>query len=233
LGQEVVISGIASTVPYTNSALDARSDKDAQYLKEGEYYTRLHPLLKVPTQTAQPMMIEEAVSEIREGDYLLKIDENIKNFNIMPHAPSRHVDAKVVSIFDGISESGQFQTITLNKGEADGLDKGTVLSLYKRSRQMKVDVEDGNQRNRSVAKYVSIPAEEVGLAMVYRTSENLASAIILESRTNINVGDVASEPGQDLDNMANDTVHVNNVPQDVHDTEHNEYNIMSNIRPKL
>ena len=233
LGQEVVISGIASTVPYTNSALDARSDKDAQYLKEGEYYTRLHPLLKVPTQTAQPMMSEEAVSEIREGDYLLKIDENIKNFNIMPHAPSRHIDAKVVSIFDGISESGQFQTITLNKGEADGLDKGTVLSLYKRSRQMKVDVEDGNQRNRSVAKYVSIPAEEVGLAMVYRTSENLASAIILESRTNINVGDVASEPGQDLDNMANDTVHVNNAPQDVHDTEHNEYNIMSNIRPKL
>ena len=69
--------------------------------------------------------------------------------------------------------------------------------------------------------------------MVYRTSENLASAIILESRTNINVGDVASEPGQDLDNMANDTVHVNNAPQDVHDTEHNEYNIMSNIRPKL
>ena len=233
LGQEVVISGIASTVPYTNSALDARSEKDAKYLQEGEYYTRLHPLMKVPTQTAQPMVIEEAVSEIREGDYLLKIDENIKNFNMMPHAPSRHIDAKVVSIFDGISESGQFQTITLNKGEADGLDKGTVLSLYKRSRQIKVDVEEGAKRNRSVVKYVSIPAEEVGLAMVYRASENLASAIILESRTNINIGDVASEPGQDLDNMANDKVHVRNEPQDVHDTEYNEYNIMSNIRPKL
>ena len=49
---------------------------------------------------------------------------------MMPHAPTRHIDAKVVSIFDGVSEASQFQTITLNKGEADGLDKGTVLKHF-------------------------------------------------------------------------------------------------------
>ena len=229
LGQEVVFSGVVSTLPYKNSALEARSGQDAKYLKEGEYYTRLHPLVKVPTVTAQPMVVEEAVSEIRKGDFLLKMTDEGDSFQMMPHAPSVHVDAKVVSIFDGISESGQFQTITLNKGEAAGLDKGTVLSLYKRSRQTRVDLEDGKKGRRSVVKYVSIPAEEVGLAMVYRTSENLASAIILESTTNINIGDVASEPGQDLDNMPNDTLHVKNEPQESHDTEHNEYNFRSNI----
>lgn len=225
LGQEVVFSGILNTVPYTNSALDARSEGDGKDLKDNQYYTRLHPLVKMPTETAQPMVVEEAISEIREGDHLIKLDEDINSFNVMPHAPSQHIDGKVVSIFDGISEAGQFQTITLNKGEADGVDKGTVLSLYKRSRQMKVELEG----HRSVAKYVSIPAEEVGLAMVYRTGEHLSSAIILESRTNINLGDVASEPGQDLDNMSDDAEHVVNQPQDVHDTEHNEYNVMSNI----
>lgn len=228
LGQEVVFSGIVSTLPYTNSALDARSEKDAQYLPNNEYYTRLHPLVKVPTQTAQPMVVEEAVSEVRKGDFLLKMTDERDSFQMMPHAPSRHIDAKVVSIFDGVSEAGQFQTITLNKGEADGLDKGTVLSLYKRSRQVKVDLENGG-KGRSVVKYVSIPSEEVGLAMVYRTSEHLASAIILESLTNINIGDTASEPGQDLDNMADDARHVPNAPQESHDTEHNEYNIKSNI----
>ncbi|OSI15997.1 LysM peptidoglycan-binding domain-containing protein [Neisseria dumasiana] len=228
LGQEVVFSGIVSTLPYTNSALDARSEKDAQYLPNNEYYTRLHPLVKVPTQTAQPMVVEEAVSEVRKGDFLLKMTDERDSFQMMPHAPSRHIDAKVVSIFDGVSEAGQFQTITLNKGEADGLDKGTVLSLYKRSRQVKVDLENGG-KGRSVVKYVSIPSEEVGLAMVYRTSEHLASAIILESLTNINIGDTASEPGQDLDNMADDARHVPNALQESHDTEHNEYNIKSNI----
>ena len=229
LGQEVVFSGIVATLPSTNSALDARSREDAEALPNKEYYTRLHPMLKVPTQTAQPMVVEEAVSEIRKGDYLLKLEDGGDSFNMMPHAPSQHIDAKVVSIFDGISEAGQFQTITLNKGSAHGLEKGTVLSLYKHSRQVKMDMPKGKDGSRSVVKYLSIPAEEAGLAMVYRVSQNLASAIILESKTNISIGDTASEPGQDLDNMLDDGRHEPNVPQDPHDDEHNTTNILSNI----
>lgn len=229
LGQEVVFSGIVATLPSTNSALDSRSREDAEALPNKEYYTRLHPMLKVPTQTAQPMVVEEVVSEIRKGDYLLKLEDGGDSFNMMPHAPSQHIDAKVVSIFDGISEAGQFQTITLNKGSAHGLEKGTVLSLYKRSRQVKMDMPKGKDGSRSVVKYLSIPAEEAGLAMVYRVSQNLASAIILESKTNISIGDTASEPGQDLDNMLDDGRHEPNVPQDPHDDEHNTTNILSNI----
>ena len=229
LGQEVVFSGIVATLPSTNSALDARSREDAEALPNNEYYTRLHPMLKVPTQTAQPMVVEEAVSEIRKGDYLLKLEDGGDSFNMMPHAPSQHIDAKVVSIFDGIIEAGQFQTITLNKGSAHGLEKGTVLSLYKHSRQVKMDMPKGKDGSRSVVKYLSIPAEEAGLAMVYRVSQNLASAIILESKTNISIGDTASEPGQDLDNMLDDGRHEPNVPQDPHDDEHNTTNILSNI----
>ena len=229
LGQEVVFSGIVATLPSTNSALDARSREDAEALPNNEYYTRLHPMLKVPTQTAQPMVVEEAVSEIRKGDYLLKLEDGGDSFNMMPHAPSQHIDAKVVSIFDGISEAGQFQTITLDKGSAHGLEKGTVLSLYKRSRQVKMDMPKGKDGSRSVVKYLSIPAEEAGLAMVYRVSQNLASAIILENKTHISIGDTASEPGQDLDNMLDDGRHEPNVPQDPHDDEHNTTNILSNI----
>ena len=229
LGQEVVFSGIVATLPSTNSALDSRSREDAEALPDKEYYTRLHPMLKVPTQTAQPMVVEEVVSEIRKGDYLLKLEDGGDSFNMMPHAPSQHIDAKVVSIFDGISDAGQFQTITLNKGSAHGLEKGTVLSLYKRSRQVKMDMPKGKDGSRSVVKYLSIPAEEAGLAMVYRVSQNLASAIILESKTNISIGDTASEPGQDLDNMLDDGRHEPNVPQDPHDDEHNTTNILSNI----
>jgi lysM domain protein len=229
LGQEVVFSGIVATLPSTNSALDSRTREDAEALPDKEYYTRLHPMLKVPTQTAQPMVVEEVVSEIRKGDYLLKLEDGGDSFNMMPHAPSQHIDAKVVSIFDGISEAGQFQTITLNKGSAHGLEKGTVLSLYKRSRQVKMDMPKGKDGSRSVVKYLSIPAEEAGLAMVYRVSQNLASAIILESKTNISIGDTASEPGQDLDNMLDDGRHEPNVPQDPHDDEHNTTNILSNI----
>ena len=230
LGQEVVISGIASTVPYTNSALDARSDKDAQYLKEGEYYTRLHPLLKVPTETAQALMVTEAVSEIRNGDYLLKVTDEGDAFNMMPHAPEKMIDAKIVSVMDGIMEAGPYQTITLNKGSADGLDKGAVLSLYKRSKQIRTRLEDRPGGSKSVMKYLSIPAEEVGLAMVYRVGEHVSSAIILDAKINVQVGDLVTNPGHDLDDMPYNYQHVPNTPQDPHNYKHEQFDIRSNIK---
>ena len=229
LGQEVVFSGIANTLPYTDSALEHRTRASDEKLKSNEYYTQVNKVMKLRTQSAQPLVIEEAVSEIRKGDFLLKMDGETEPFQIMPHAPTQHIDGKVISILDGVHEAGQFQTVTLNKGSADGLDKGTVLSIYKRDRQVKVDLEEGKKGRKNIVKYVSIPAEETALAMVYRTGEHLSSAIILENLTSINIGDTVSEPGRDLDNMSDDKPHVRNEPQDSHDTEHNQYNIHSNI----
>ena len=177
LGQEVVFSGIANTLPYT----------------------QVNKAMKLRTQSAQPLVIEEAVSEIRKDDYLLKLPEGLDSFNVMPHAPARPIQAKVVSIFDGVGEAGQFQTITLDKGE--------VVSLYKRGRQVRVNLSNNlirKPKDKDTVELVSIPAEEIGLAMVYRTSDHLASAIILESLNSVSIGDTASEPGRDLDNMADE-----------------------------
>ncbi len=207
LGQEVVFSGIANTLPYTDSALENRTRASDEKLKSNEYYTQINKAMKLRTQSAQPLVIEEAVSEIRKDDYLLKLPEGLDSFNVMPHAPARPIQAKVVSIFDGVGEAGQFQTITLDKGELDGLDKGTVVSLYKRGRQVRVNLSNNlirKPKDKDTVELVSIPAEEIGLAMVYRTSDHLASAIILESLNSVSIGDTASEPGRDLDNMADE-----------------------------
>lgn len=222
LGQEVAFSGIVSTLPHTDSALAARSAEAEADLKDNEYYTRVHPLMQLRTQSAQPMVVEEAVSEIRQDDFLLKMPEGLDSFNMMPHAPAQPLQAKVVSIFDGVSEAGQFQTVTLDKGEADGLDKGTVVSLYKRGRQVKVNYGNNlirKPKSRDTVELVSIPAEEVGLAMIYRTSENLSSAIILESLTNINIGDTAAEPGRDLENMSNEPLAAEELSEPSADTD--------------
>ena len=207
LGQEVVFSGIANTLPYTDSALENRTRASDEKLKSNEYYTQVNKVMKLRTQSAQPLVIEEAVSEIRKDDYLLKLPEGLDSFNVMPHAPARPIQAKVVSIFDGVGEAGQFQTITLDKGELDGLDKGTVVSLYKRGRQVRVNLSNNlirKPKDKDTVELVSIPAEEIGLAMVYRTSDHLASAIILENLNSVSIGDTASEPGRDLDNMADE-----------------------------
>ncbi|HGT4346033.1 TPA: LysM peptidoglycan-binding domain-containing protein [Neisseria meningitidis] len=201
LGQEVAFSGIVRSLDYTDSVLEQRSKQAGERPKDNEYHTRTHPLITpLRTPSIQPLVVETAISEIQQGDYLMKMPEDTDRFNMMPHEPSRPVQAKIVSVFEGTRIAGQFQTITIDKGEADGLDKGTVLSLYKRKKTMQVDLSN-NFKSRDTVGLISTPAEEVGLAMVYRTSEHLSSAIILENISDISVGDTAANPGRDLDNI--------------------------------
>lgn len=201
LGQEVAFSGIVRSLDYTDSALEQRSKQAGERPKDNEYHTRTHPLITpLRTPSIQPLVVETAISEIQQGDYLMKMPEDTDRFNMMPHEPSRPVQAKIVSVFEGTRVVSQFQTITIDKGEADGLDKGTVLSLYKRKKTMQVDLSN-NFKSRDTVELISTPAEEVGLAMVYRTSEHLSSAIILENISDISVGDTAANPGRDLDNI--------------------------------
>ncbi|EQD17589.1 lysM domain protein [Neisseria meningitidis NM518] len=201
LGQEVAFSGIVRSLDYTDSVLEQRSKQAGERPKDNEYHTRTHPLITpLRTPSIQPLVVETAISEIQQGDYLMKMPEDTDRFNMMPHEPSRPVQAKIVSVFEGTRIAGQFQTITIDKGEADGLDKGTVLSLYKRKKTMQVDLSN-NFKSRDTVELISTPAEEVGLAMVYRTSEHLSSAIILENISDISVGDTAANPGLDLDNI--------------------------------
>ena len=94
LGQEVVFSGIANTLPYTDSALENRTRASDEKLKSNEYYTQVNKVMKLRTQSAQPLVIEEAVSEIRKDDYLLKLPEGLDSFNVMPHAPARPIQPK-------------------------------------------------------------------------------------------------------------------------------------------
>lgn len=201
LGQEVAFSGIVRSLDYTDSVLEQRSKQAGERPKDNEYHTRTHPLITpLRTPSIQPLVVETAISEIQQGDYLMKMPEDTDRFNMMPHEPSRPVQAKIVSVFEGTRIAGQFQTITIDKGEADGLDKGTVLSLYKRKKTMQVDLSN-NFKSRDTVELISTPAKEVGLAMVYRTSEHLSSAIILENISDISVGDTAANPGRDLDNI--------------------------------
>lgn len=216
LGQLVRFSGEAATLAGQNTALAERSPKDAASLPEDEYYTRKTSLIKVPTRTAQPLVITNSASEINKGDYLLKITDERDPFQMMPHGPTTQIKGKIVSVMDGIQEAGPYQTITLNLGTNDGVDKGTVVSLYKKSRQLKADLSNEPKKSRSVVKYLSIPAEEVGLALIYRVSDNLSSALIINASQAVQIGDLVMNPGHDLDDVTQDSTYLINSFKEIH-----------------
>jgi nucleoid-associated protein YgaU len=210
LGQLVRFSGEVATLAGQNSALAERSPSEAASLPKDEYYTRVNPLIKLPTQTAQPLVVTNTASEISKGDYLLKITDEHDSFQMMPHAPKTQVKGKIISVMDGTDEAGTYHTITLNLGSNDGVDKGTVVSLYKKSHQLKTGIPTNSEASHSVVKYLSIPAEEVGLALIYRVSDKLSSALIISTSSSVKVGDMVMNPGHDLDDVTQHPRHTSN-----------------------
>lgn len=225
LGKLVEFEGEAVTLATPNSALSHRSQEAQDALLDDEYYAPTNKSAssthKEVVRTAQPLLITQDISEISKDDYLIPKPENLSSFNFMPHEPEQAVQADIVEIMDGISESGTMQTLIINKGSADGIDRGTVFGIYKRSRVVesswkvkegeapaqsekklsRLVIENPNEETHSKhpTYLVNTPAEEIALAMVYRVGEHVSSAIILESVKNVNKEDLLANPGQDLD----------------------------------
>lgn len=218
LGKLVEFAGEAFTIGSRDTAYQTSQDRldeltegqrsqlrynDEYYVKEGKK--------QVLTRSAKPMVVSKVNSEIRQGDYLVRKADVLPQFNAMPHEPDAPIAANIVDVMDGSSQAAFGQTIILNKGEADGLDSGTVLSIYKNGRLVKSPYQTGKEKS---AQFVNIPAEEVGLAMVYRTGEHVSSAIVLESRVNVDINDTLREPRRDVDTFEEAQPADNLLPAD-------------------
>lgn len=195
LGYMIEYVGEASTLSTADKSLAHRVNELESSLSSGEYVAKVDNR-EIRVRHAQPMFVTSIVSEITRGDYLVAKPKDLNSFQMMPHEPQVEIDANIVELIGGISEGAMTQTIIINKGKKDGLDKGAVLGIYKRGQIIK-----SSKRQDNSTMYANTPVQEVGLAMVYRVGDDVSSAIILESTTNINKDDLVSNPGRDLDSF--------------------------------
>ena len=106
--------------------------------------------------------------------------------NYAPHAPSTRIDARVVSIYRGIKQAGQNQTIALNVGTKDGVDNGTVLQLFRLGKTIADRTND--------KKEVKLPDEEYGTVFIYRVFKNVSYGLIMQVSDSAQIGDIAKTP---------------------------------------
>lgn len=143
--------------------------------------------------------IDSSKQEIGIGDRMLPIErQQLQSY--VPKRPGAQVDARVISMYDGLRFGGGGQIITLNRGSNDGLTVGDVLQLWRVGRTVR-------DRTVSGREFVKLPDEQMGLAFVFRVFPTISYALIQRGTSPVEVGDRASNPG--------DTLAVNvNVPQE-------------------
>ena len=154
------------------------------------------------TGDVQTMEIVGNDAEIMVGDRLLKITDS-QPTTFVPHAYEEMTKGKVVSFIEATAEAGQFATLTINLGAKNGIENGQVFGLY-RSGNHKV-IEDVDNKKR----VVELPSEEIGVAMVYRTYDNLAYAVVMATKAEISIGNLVGPPGLDMEYFDRSTVSGN------------------------
>lgn len=116
------------------------------------------------------LALTRTTQEVRLGDRLFPTEERAVNSTFMPGEPSREVKGEIIDVPRGVTQIGQFDVVTLNRGQRDGLAEGNVLAIYKVGETV---------RDRVTGESVKIPDERAGLLMVFRTYKKLSYALVL------------------------------------------------------
>ena len=132
--------------------------------------------------------VVSAKEEMRVGDRLLP--EPPREFlSYVPHAPAGPISGTIVSVYgNAVSIAGQSQVVMINKGTADGVERGHVMAIFKDG-ERKVDRSQPGERTN-----IKLPNERNGLLMVFRPFEKLSYALILEINDTVKIGDAVANP---------------------------------------
>ena len=108
---------------------------------------------------AHSFSVVSTKEEMGIGDRLITVPPT-PILNYMPHAPAKQIAARIMSIYGGVTQAGQNQVVSVNRGKNDGLDIGSVLRLS-RLGQIVQDRTDN-------AKPIKLPDEQYGSLFIFR-----------------------------------------------------------------
>jgi hypothetical protein len=133
------------------------------------------------------LLVNNGTKEIRVGDRLLIKEESSIDATIFPSEPSVDMSGQIVAFLGEASFASQLDTVVINLGNEDNLVVGDILSIKKEDTQMTDKAERAKmpfgERMRTLFNQdrLTIPGNDVGTLLVYKTFDRLSYAVILSS----------------------------------------------------
>ncbi|MDC6625505.1 hypothetical protein OEZ82_26105, partial [Leclercia adecarboxylata] len=134
--------------------------------------------------------------EVRAGDRLVPVEARPYDLQFVPHVPAPQtadLDVRVLAVADTFTSGGPRDVIAISAGSANGVDNGTVFSLWRQGRHVahRMDYPNSSRMDDSLtsgAGRVTLPDEYAAHAMVFRTFENVSYALVMEGVKPVHVG---------------------------------------------
>ncbi|MFL6666901.1 MAG: hypothetical protein ACJ8J3_07035, partial [Burkholderia ambifaria] len=132
--------------------------------------------------------LNRSTMEAVAGDYLLPLDKDPLALRFVPHAPDKAVEGRIISVYNGVSEIGQYQIIAINRGKEQGIEPGHVLDVVQAGRKSKDPYS-------VFGSHVQLPDIDAGTVMVFKTAPRMSYALVWHATRAIHIGDKVEKPG--------------------------------------
>ena len=149
----------------------------------------------VPGTEVSTLVADIGGHEIRVGDRLIPVDAQPYDLHFFPHPPARDPAGKlrVLAVADALTSGGPRDVIAISGGRLDGVDNGTVFSIWRNgshtaNRMAHPESSRISESPKSGAGRVSLPDEYASHAMVFRTFDKVSYALVMEGVEATRVG---------------------------------------------
>ncbi|KAG1472171.1 hypothetical protein G6F57_011113 [Rhizopus arrhizus] len=140
--------------------------------------------------------------EVRVGDRLVPVEARPYDLQFVPHVPAagvEGVDVRVLAVTDMFTAGGPRDVIAISAGRAQGVDNGTVFSLWRQGRHVanRLKYPTSSRMDDALSGSVgrvALPEEYAAHAMVFRTFDNVSYALVMQGVKPVRVGYNALHP---------------------------------------
>ncbi len=130
--------------------------------------------------------VTRITEEVRIGDRLLPAEEGVVDAYFQPRAPAVEIEnGFMIAVDGGVTQIGQMNIVTINRGAREGLVTGDVLAIYQTGATV-IDPVKGDK--------VTLPDVRAGVLMVFSVYEKASFGLVLWADRPLAVGDKVKNP---------------------------------------
>lgn len=144
---------------------------------------------------ASTLLLDDPMAEVRPGDRLLPVDGQRYDLQFFPHQPRTSLPrgkVQVMAVASGIRNAGAHDVVAISAGARDGIDNGTVFSLWRDGSRIHDETAARFDRGANPftrrSKKVQLPDEYAGHVMVFRTFDKVSYGLVMQTIKPVQVG---------------------------------------------
>ncbi|TDU28127.1 LysM domain-containing protein [Panacagrimonas perspica] len=130
-------------------------------------------------------LLSRSLREALVGDRLLPAEPEAFSENFYPRAPAGAIDGRIIAVTDALSQIGQYQIVTLNRGTDHGLEPGHVLDILQSNRIA--------QDPYSIRR-VKLPDSFVGQLIVFKVTPRVSFGLVMAITEPVHKMDKVEKP---------------------------------------